>query len=185
MNKAFAIMTLLIIGGAIYAGVAHADDDEHEYEREDHSHEYDDHDDWDFSDDWQNVAVADVQPPAEPTPVEATPPKSDITIPEVNLSLYGDDDNDGVLNKDDQYPGQNDLQLRDSDGDGVSDYYDEFPGRNDKDYQDVDHDGVIDSQDSDLTKATDKDHDGIDDAYDDHDDRPFGVKVLSWLGIAG
>jgi hypothetical protein len=106
-----------------------------------------------------------------------------ITIPELNLSGYNDSDHDGVVDKLDQYPGENDKLYTDSDGDGVVDAEDKYPGKNDLDYQDVDYDGVPDSRDSNIHKATDKDRDGIDDAYDLKDDRTFWVRMLSWLGL--
>ena len=100
-----------------------------------------------------------------------------------NLTLFGDDDGDGVINRDDLYPGENDRMKVDSDGDGVVDFYDRFNGLNDLDFQDKDGDGVRDSQDSDITRDTDLDNDGIDDAYDTRDDRPLVTKLFYMLGL--
>lgn len=109
--------------------------------------------------------------------------ETNITIPEVDLSAYDDYDGDDVINKNDIYPGQDDLLMLDSDNDTVVDRYDRYSGANDSDFEDKDHDGVIDSKDSDVGKMTDKDHDGIDDAYDKHDGRSFMIKALSMLGF--
>jgi hypothetical protein len=106
-----------------------------------------------------------------------------MTIPKLNLNDYEDSDNDGIINKNDRYPGENDKYYIDSDQDGIVDSLDKFPGKNDLDFEDSDNDGVIDSQDSNIGKKTDKDHDGIDDAYDPVDSRSFFAKFAAFFGI--
>lgn len=109
--------------------------------------------------------------------------KIDELLTQQDLTPFADDDGDGVMNSQDQYPGEDDRLMNDSDGDGISDAEDLFPGEDDALYADVDNDGVRDAVDSDVTKSTDQDHDGIDDAYDTSDDRPFMVKLLGVIGI--
>jgi hypothetical protein len=106
-----------------------------------------------------------------------------MTVTYVNLTEYEDSDRDGIINRLDLYPGENDNDYIDSDSDGIVDAADKFPGTNDLDFEDSDQDGVIDSQDSNIGKQTDKDHDGIDDAYDTADNRPFFAKIAAIFGL--
>jgi hypothetical protein len=194
------------------AARAEDEKEDKEYEKEDSEHEYEKEqekeDSWDLSEDFKPVAP--VTPPAsvaetptvenvvvkkiikkeKPNPqieivklnMTIEEPKN-LTIPEFNETPYLDDDNDTIINKYDQYPGQNDLAFADSDNDGIKDIEDRYNGKNDLDFEDNDNDGVMDSRDSNPDKATDKDHDGIDDAYDTKDDRTFIVKLFSFLGL--
>lgn len=91
-----------------------------------------------------------------------------ITIPELNLSAYDDSDNDGVVDKYDQYAGENDKLYIDSDEDGVVDAYDKYPGKNDSDYNDSDHDGIPDSKENNKHNQT---------------SNSFWIRLLSWLGL--
>ena len=166
----FVLFIVFILAFSIIR-IGRAEDDEHEDEREEHEyeHEYEheEEDDWDFSDDFDDSTQVIVnQENSLPTLDEqqVIVESATIDVPEIDESLYQDDDND-------------------SDGDGISDYEDKYNGQNDLDFQDIDRDGVIDSHDSDLTKNTDMDHDGIDDLYDTKDDRPFLIKFLSFLKL--
>jgi len=91
-----------------------------------------------------------------------------ITIPELNLSAYDDSDNDGVVDKYDQYEGEDDKLYTDSDEDGIIDANDKYPGKNDLDYNDSDHDGIPDSRDDNKNNESNK---------------SFWIRLLSWLGL--
>ncbi|PIN80086.1 hypothetical protein COV13_04150 [Candidatus Woesearchaeota archaeon CG10_big_fil_rev_8_21_14_0_10_32_9] len=123
-------------------------DDDHDYGGSEHesnnydddygsysNHESDD-DGWDFSDDFRyepqvydQVIQEEIPVPIIVDPVNDT----NLTVNQtINLALFDDDDGDGVINKNDLYPGQNDALYVDSDGDGIVDFYDQYPGLDDK-----------------------------------------------------
>jgi len=100
------------------------------------------------------------------TTVEELPDNQSVVLPKVNYSKYLDDDHDGVLNKDDKYPGQDDRLIVDSDGDGVVDFYDQYPGQNDTEMMKLSTDPA-------------KNPEGI------MDNQSIFVRFLSWLRIFG
>jgi hypothetical protein len=99
------------------------------------------------------------------------PKPINITIPEVNLSNYNDSDHDGVIDKYDKYPGQNDKLYKDSDGDGVMDAYDKYPGKNDSDYTDSNNNGIPDSKENIGTVS----HNQV--------SRSFWMRILQLFGV--
>jgi len=119
-----------------YGGSEH-ESESHENEHEAYSGHESDDDKWDFSDDFRYEPqvyeqVIQEQIPA-PIIVDAANETANLTVNQtIDLTLFDDDDGDGVINKDDTYPGQNDALYIDSDGDGIVNFYDQYPGLDDK-----------------------------------------------------
>ena len=131
--------TTLIVVASSHKALADDDGDEHEshdYYVNEHESHNDGDNDWDFSDDFdQQYYVIEEQPLDQVnSTIQNNTSLQNNTNYTINMALFNDDDGDGVINRDDQYPGKNDALYVDSDGDGVVNFYDQYPGLNDSDF---------------------------------------------------